>query len=87
VDNLLFFLPSNSGLPDFSWSKLTKRGKVFQIITKYTKWPKNISNGHKIDQMVIKYTKIFHSKTLQNLPKFCFFWFENKPSGNPAFYA
>jgi hypothetical protein len=34
--------------------------------------------------MVIKYTKIFHSKTLQNLPKFGF-WFENKPSGNPAF--
>jgi hypothetical protein len=37
-----------------------------------------------VDQMVIKYTKIFHSKTLQNLPKLGFL-FENKPSGNPAF--
>jgi hypothetical protein len=40
--------------------------------------------------MTIKYTSIFHSKGLQNLPKFGF-WFENKPSGNPGgesvFYA
>jgi hypothetical protein len=46
--------------------------------------PKHISNGCKIDQIVIKYTKIFHSKTLQKLPKLGFFWFENKPSGNPG---
>jgi hypothetical protein len=50
---------------------------------KYTKWPYNISNGRKIDQMVIKYTKIFYSKTLQNLPDWDF-WFVNKPSGSPA---
>jgi hypothetical protein len=35
----------------------------------------------KIDQMAIKYTKIFHCKTLQNLPKLGFL-FENTPSGN-----
>jgi hypothetical protein len=33
--------------------------------------------------MAIKYIKIFQSKTLQNLPNWDF-WFENKPSGNPA---
>jgi hypothetical protein len=38
-------------------------------------------NGSKIDQISIKFTNIFHCKTLQNLP---FFWFENIPSGNPA---
>jgi hypothetical protein len=30
-----------------------------------------------------KSTKIFHCKTHQKLPKL-FFWFENKPSGNPG---
>jgi hypothetical protein len=34
--------------------------------------------------MTIKYTSIFHSKALQNLPKLEFFGFENKPSDNPA---
>jgi hypothetical protein len=38
----------------------------------YTKWPWNISNARKTDQMVIKYTKIFHSKTLQNILKLGF---------------
>jgi hypothetical protein len=69
-------------LPDFSWSKIPKRGK-------YTKLPqnkqmaKNISNGRKIYQMVIKDTDIFHSNALQNLPQLGF-WFESKPSGNPG---
>jgi hypothetical protein len=36
-----------------------------------------------MDQMVIKYTKIFYCKTLQNLPKIWDFCFENNPSGNP----
>jgi hypothetical protein len=27
------------------------------MATKYIKWPQNISNGHKIYQMAIKYTK------------------------------
>jgi hypothetical protein len=40
-------------------------------------------NGHTIFQTTIKYTNIFHSKALRNLPKFGL-WFENTPSGNPA---
>jgi hypothetical protein len=36
-----------------------------------------------MDQVSIKYANTFHCKTLQNLPKFGF-WFENEPSGNPA---
>jgi hypothetical protein len=47
-------------------------GPKYQNGEKYTKLPQNISNGRKIDQMVIKYTKIFHSKTLRNLPKLGF---------------
>jgi hypothetical protein len=31
--------------------------------------------------MAIKYTDIYHSKALQNVPKIGF-WLENKPSGN-----
>jgi hypothetical protein len=46
----------------FSCSKLTKTGK---------KLPKDHKHKlyRKIFQVVIKYTNIFHSKTLQNLPK------------------
>jgi hypothetical protein len=31
----------------------------------------------------LKYANIFHSNALQNVPKLGL-WFENKPSGNPA---
>jgi hypothetical protein len=43
------------------------------MATKYTRWPQNIPNGHKIYQMAIKYTKyrigtfvlkIYHLATL-----------------------
>jgi hypothetical protein len=40
-------------------------------------------NGRKIDQTSVKYTNVFHCKTLQNIPKLGFL-FENKPSGNPG---
>jgi hypothetical protein len=49
-----------SGLPELSWYNLPKREKMYQ----YT------PNGRKIDQMAIKYTNIFHCKTLLKLPKF-----------------
>jgi hypothetical protein len=39
---------------------------------KYSKLSQIIPNGGKIDQMAIKYTNIFHCKTLQNLPKLRF---------------
>jgi hypothetical protein len=35
-----------------------------------------------MEPVLIKYTNIFHCKTLQNLPKVGFL-FENKSSGNP----
>jgi hypothetical protein len=56
----------DSGLPDFSWSdtkwiqNVPNGHKIYQISTKYSKWP-------------LKYIDISQSKTLQNLPKFEFF--------------
>jgi hypothetical protein len=46
--------------------------KIYQKTMKYTKIEKN---GHKIG-------KIFHCKSLKNLPKLGFLC-ENMPSGNP----
>jgi hypothetical protein len=40
-------------------------------------------NGHKLHQTTVKYTNIFHSKALQNIPKLGFLVFKYKPSGNP----
>jgi hypothetical protein len=40
----------NPGLPDVSWYNIPKWEK-------YTKWPQNIPNGHKIYQMEAKLTK------------------------------
>jgi hypothetical protein len=40
---------------------------------------KNISNCRKIDQMSIKYTKIFHCKTPPKFTQTAIFW----SSGNP----
>jgi hypothetical protein len=42
----------------------------------------NKANGHKVHQMVIKDTKIFHSKGFKNVANLRV-WFENKSSGNP----
>jgi hypothetical protein len=36
-----------------------------------------------MDQVSIKYTNIFHAKPSKIYPNLDF-WFENKPSGNPA---
>jgi hypothetical protein len=44
-----------------------------------------MANGRKMDQVLIKYTKILC--ILQDPPKFTqigIFWFENEPSGNPV---
>jgi hypothetical protein len=46
----------------------TKTVKIHQMTIKYARWPQNIPNGRKIDQMAIK----THCKTLQNLPEFGF---------------
>jgi hypothetical protein len=70
----------------FFLTQYTKRGKIYQITTTYT-------IVHKIYQMTLKYSKwtqtirtlsiLRLSKIYRNL----YFWFENIPSGNPAFCA
>jgi hypothetical protein len=55
----------------FGWHP--KTGKMHQITTKCTKGPWNIRNVSKIDLTAIKFTSIFHCKTLKKLPKFGFF--------------
>jgi hypothetical protein len=69
------------GLPDFSWYLIPKPNehKMYQIVI-------NNPNVRKIFQMVIKYINIFQFKALKNLTQIRIFWFENKPSGNPAMY-
>jgi hypothetical protein len=60
----------------FFLTQNTKSGEnVPQMYHKVTKWPWNISNGCNMFQMGIKYTNIFHSKGLQNLPNLGF-WLE-----------
>jgi hypothetical protein len=66
--------------------------KMYQMNTKFTKWTQNAPNEHKIFQMVIKYPKNIPNKvgiSFSNLrpwkiSQIWYFWFENKPSGNPA---
>jgi hypothetical protein len=60
------------GMPDFSWRNIPKRGKIYQMILNYTIWPQHRPNGRKIDRMAIKFTNLFHCKTLQNWPKLGF---------------
>jgi hypothetical protein len=62
-------MTSRAGLPVFSWTQYTKMVKKLPNYHNITKWPQNISHGRKIFQMTIKYTNIFNSKALQNLPK------------------
>jgi endo-beta-N-acetylglucosaminidase D len=45
---------------------------------KFTKWPENLPNGRKI---------VHPESSIERISKICpnwDFWFENKPSGNPA---
>jgi hypothetical protein len=49
-------------LPDFSWHKIPKQCKINYLTTKYTKWPRNLPNEHKIYKHFLvggppKYTK------------------------------
>jgi hypothetical protein len=67
-----FYPATKTRVARFFLVENTKTGKNIPNYHIITKWPQNISDGRKIDQIVIKYTKIFHSKTLQNLPKLGF---------------
>jgi hypothetical protein len=57
----------------FVFTQYTKRRENIPNYHNITKWPKYITNGCKIFQMTVKYTSIFHSKALKNLPKLGFF--------------
>jgi hypothetical protein len=57
-------LQSNPGLPDFSWYKIPKREKIYQISTNC---PQNITKDRKMDQSV---HKIYQHLPLQDPPKF-----------------
>jgi hypothetical protein len=48
---------------DFSWCNVPKREKQNKLC---------IPNDHKVNQMAIKYTNIFHFNKFQNLPKLGF---------------
>jgi hypothetical protein len=61
--SIITSLGETSGLPDFSRHNVPKTGKMYQITS-------TLTNGHKIYQMTLKCTNIFHSKGLHNLPKF-----------------
>jgi hypothetical protein len=55
------------GLPDFfGTTYISKRVKIYQVTIKCSKWPQNIPERHKIDEMDLKYTNVFHYKPLQN---------------------
>jgi hypothetical protein len=78
------FETAEAGLPDFSWYMIQKLGKIvtnenktYQMVIKHPKCPYNISSGHKI------YQRLSKQKPFKIYPN-CDFWFENKPSGNPA---
>jgi hypothetical protein len=74
-------------LPDFSWDNIPEREKVYQITIKYTKWPQNILNGHKIYPMAVKNChRICIPTSSIARPSKIYpiwdFWFQNMPSGN-----
>jgi hypothetical protein len=48
----------------FFLAQHTKKGKIYQKPIKYSKWPQNIPNGHKISQHLL----------LQDPPKFSKKW-------------
>jgi hypothetical protein len=54
------------GLPYFSWYSIQKWHSTYQMAPVYTNVPQNtpnkIPNGY-------KYTEIFHSKAIKNIPK------------------
>jgi hypothetical protein len=67
-------------LPDSSWHNVPKRGKLTH----------NITNGLKMYQMAVKYSKWPENKPAFSIPRpFKIylnrdFWFENIASGNPV---
>jgi hypothetical protein len=49
-----FFSGPSVMVARFSLEQHTKTGKIYQKDSKYTKWPQDIPNGHRIYQMAVK---------------------------------
>jgi hypothetical protein len=49
-------LAAEQGCQIFLDTTYQNGGKIYQMTAKYTKWTYNISNGRKIDPIIIKYT-------------------------------
>jgi hypothetical protein len=59
-------------------------GATYQNGKNIQKWPQNIRNGSKIDQMDIKFTDIFHSLDTAKITQIGIFGLKiHTPSGNP----
>jgi hypothetical protein len=71
---------SNPGLPDFSWYKHTKTGKIHRMTTKYTKLSSTTPNGRKTYQKD-KNTSIF---PIQMPSKIHTNWYFGMPIFHPA---
>jgi hypothetical protein len=69
---ILLIILSTSGLPDFSWHNIPKRGKIYQITKALPKDYKIYQITVKYTKIAVKYTNIFHYKSVQNLPKLAF---------------
>jgi hypothetical protein len=77
------FQAGESGLPDFAWRNIPKRGKIYQIT-------KNLPDGNNIYQMAVKETKcqkIYQHLSSTARPLIIYpnlgLWFENIPYGKP----
>jgi hypothetical protein len=66
-DNWWKHQKNGTGLPDFSWSKHTKMGKLYQMTANYTKRPRVIPNGHKF---IPNDRKIYQHRPFQGPPKY-----------------
>jgi hypothetical protein len=78
------------GLPDFSWPKHTKTGKIYPMTTNYTKLIQNIPNGYKIYQHFPfqgspKHTKKFFVMKINHLATLFFFFFFAVGVGKPGY--
>jgi hypothetical protein len=75
--------PSETRFARFFLVQNTKTMKLYQMTMNYTKCPLNITKDRKMDKVFMKYTNIFHCKTIQNLSKFGF-WVRRQTIWQPC---
>jgi hypothetical protein len=69
TDLLVFENIADGRVARFFMVKHTKMLIIYTKLSSTLPDGQKYSNSRKIDQMAIKYTKIYHCKALQNLPK------------------